>query len=188
MAKPLKDYVIPFAGLKNGEHAFTFKVDKTFFQEFDFSEIEESELEIDMVLEKQETMLTLHFDIRGTIQVDCDRCVKPFEMEVAGENRQFIKFSEGGALPTEEVTVLQETAYEVNVAHFIYEFTHLLLPARRVHPEGECDEAVASELDRYLIYSSEELEDEEEETPDEEETIDSRWAALKGLNKNDLND
>ena len=37
--KQLKDFTIQFVGLKNGEHQFEYKVDKTFFEVFEYDEL-----------------------------------------------------------------------------------------------------------------------------------------------------
>ena len=177
MAKPLREFVIPFTGLKLGKHVYDFEVNDTFFQEFEYSEIEKGDVTVVLTLEKKETLLILYVTFSGTVEVMCDRCTAPFDYQVEGENRQYVKFQAEPTDESEEITVLEERAYEIDVSHLLYEFICIALPSRRVHPEGKCDATMSAQLEEYLEY---EPEDEEDEDP-----IDPRWAALKGLNKKD---
>ena len=55
------------------------------------------------------------------------------------------------------------------ISNFIYEYIMLLLPYKRVHPEGEdlCDQEVVDKLNQHTQNES-----------------DPRWAALKELKNN----
>ena len=44
--KVLKDFIIPFVGLNEGIHDFTFNVDDKFFESFDYSEIKKGKVEV----------------------------------------------------------------------------------------------------------------------------------------------
>ena len=65
----------------------------------------------------------------------------------------------------------------------IFEFASLLLPSRRIHPEGECNEEMLKEIDNYLMVESDNVEEEtdnDQEDP-EDNDIDPRWSQLKNL-------
>ena len=57
--KPLKQFSIPFTGLKIGKHQFEFEIDKSFFDAFEYSLVKEGHLKAAVELDKQETMLIL---------------------------------------------------------------------------------------------------------------------------------
>jgi uncharacterized protein len=161
----LKQFTIPFAGLKQEEHRFGFKINELFFEEFEYSEIKEGQFEIDLVLLKQSTMLTLDFDIRGKVLVTCDRCLDDFELPVNTNQRLFIKFGNETYEETDEVIVLSHNEQEINVSQYIYEFISLAIPQVRVHPEGECDPEVIQKLEELKAGS--------------DDHIDPRWDALR---------
>ena len=46
-------FLIPFIGLKDGIHHFDFKVDKTFFEGFDFLDFQNAMVAVDLVFEKK---------------------------------------------------------------------------------------------------------------------------------------
>jgi len=72
---------------------------------------------------------------------------------------------------------------EVDFSQPFYEFICLLIPSRKIHPEGECNQEMLKVMDNYLIVESKDVESEDQEEDDEE--VDPRWAALNKLkNKN----
>ena len=70
--KSLRDFLIPFTGLKLGKHQFEFIINDTFFDEFEYSLVKKANLVCQVEMEKQETMLILNFQISGTIDASCD--------------------------------------------------------------------------------------------------------------------
>jgi uncharacterized metal-binding protein YceD (DUF177 family) len=167
--KALKEYVIPFVGLKEGVHDFVFEVDGKFFDSFDYSEVNQGNIHVEVSMEKQDRMLIFSFSIHGYVVVPCDRCLAEMEYPVKGNERLIVKFGQERKEETEEIIVIPETESHIDISEFIYEYIMLLLPFRRVHPEGEesCNNAVIDMLDQYAA-------------PEE----DPRWEALKELKKN----
>ena len=74
----LKQFVIPFGGLKSGMHKFSIKVDDLFFEQFEYSEIKKGSVSVEVGLEREEKMLILNFIISGKVEMHCDRCYEPF--------------------------------------------------------------------------------------------------------------
>ena len=72
--KPLKEYRIPFLGLKPGQHEYEFEVTDAFFEEFENSEIDHADIKVDIMLEKQINMMVLHFKLSGEVLSSWDRC------------------------------------------------------------------------------------------------------------------
>src|SRR3546814_12271110 len=91
---PLKDFVIQFAGLKNGGHEFDFKVGDEFFDQFDYSIIKKGNLEVHMELDKRERMLVLDIAISGTVELVCDRCLDTFDYPLETRQQQKVKMTD----------------------------------------------------------------------------------------------
>lgn len=171
----LKEYNIPFVGLKLGSHDFEFTIEKTFFELFDHSEDLDGKVNVKLLLNKKESMLTLDFTINGHLTVPCDRCLETIKVPVSSEDRIFVKFSEEEESGSEEVVVLSPNEYQINIASIIYELIYVQLPARNVHPEGKCDPEVIKKLEELNV----------KETRND---IDPRWESLYHLkDKNELN-
>lgn len=167
-------FIIPFAGLKPGEHSFSFDVTDEFFSKYNYSELSRGRIQVELILEKQERMLILNFDLVGTIEVMCDRCLDFYHQPVQGKQRLFIKFGEDFHEESDEIVVIPRSENKIEVGHYIFELIILLLPYRLVHPENEkgesvCDKDIIQKIEEYMPHHY----------------MDPRWDALKKL-KNKL--
>ncbi len=173
--KNLKEYLIPFAGLKIGKHQFEYQVDKTFFELFDFHEYNDVAIIVEVILEKKSTMLELHFKHKGTINVPCDVTNEDFDLPVKGKLNLIVKFGEAFNNENEELLILPHGEFQVDVSQYIYESIVLSVPFKRVHPgvkEGTLNTEAIDKLESLAP---------KEQKENKEEDIDPRWAALKKL-------
>lgn len=168
--RSLSEYIIKFEGLKQGTHFYEFNVDNKFFEEFDCFEFEKSSFKIDLEFEKRSTMMLLTFNFNGVITVPCDRCLDAVDIDVEGAEKLIAKFGNEEYDETDEILVIPEHEYELDVAKYIYEFININLPQKRVHFEGLCNQEVIDELEKV-----------EQKT---EIDVDPRWATLKDINLN----
>ena len=130
--RSLSEYIIKFEGLKQGIHFYEFNVDNSFFEEFDCFEFEKSSFKIDLELKKQSRMMVLTFNFSGTIVVPCDRCLDDVDVDVDGEEKLIIKFGNEEYVQVDEILILPEHEYQLNVAKYIYEFINVNLPQKRL--------------------------------------------------------
>lgn len=166
----LKQFVIPFGGLKPGIHQFSFEVDDLFFEQFEHSEIKKGKVKVEIAFEREEKMLILNFLINGKVEIPCDRCYESFFLPISGRERLIVKFGNSFHEENEEVQIIPEGETQIDISPFIYEFVHLLIPFRRVHPEDKngnslCNMEIIKRID-------------EREAPSEP---DPRWEVLKKL-------
>lgn len=166
----LEQYSIPFSGLKPGTHVFDFTVGKKFFEQFEQSEIGDGDIDIVVVMEKEERLFDLHFTLKGTVMVSCDRCNENIWIAINGNQRLLVKLGDSYFEESEDVQVIPETDHQIDLANFLYEYIHLMLPARRVHPE---DEEGESQCDPEIIRRMTELNEHKEPDP--------RWEILNKL-------
>ena len=174
----LKNYIIPYKGLKVGTHVFDFNVDKTFFEHFEHSEIENGKFSVSVELEKGDTFLALTFLINGAVQLECDRCLENFDLKIETEDHVVMKFGDevfDSRYIGEEVQIVSHQQSEINIAQYIYEFIHLHIPLKRVHPDDDSGNPTCNKdaLDALNKYSA-----------SEEHHADPRWDKLKDLLKN----
>ena len=79
-----KEFLIPFIGLKPGKHHFEYHINNTFFEIFDYHEFNNSNIKVNVVLEKKSTMLELAFKHKGTVNVPCDMTNEEFDLPIKG--------------------------------------------------------------------------------------------------------
>lgn len=169
-----KEFLIPFAGLKQGKHQFEYHIDKTFFDGFGFDEYNDVNIKVDLVLDKKITMLELTFKHKGTINVPCDLSNEDFDLPVKGSLDLLVKFGDAFNDDNDEMLILPHGEFQVDVAQYIYEMIVLSVPTKRIHP-GIKDGSIAA----GIVDKLNELAPGEEHK--EEENTDPRWDGLKKL-------
>lgn len=58
----LIQFSIPVKGLGNGIHEYRFHIDKSFFDQFEHSPIQDGSFEVNFIFDKRPEMFDLHFD------------------------------------------------------------------------------------------------------------------------------
>jgi uncharacterized metal-binding protein YceD (DUF177 family) len=174
--KKLKEFVIQFIGLKQGEHSFEYKIDNKFFNHFEYDEFNDANLDVRVVLNKITTHLELYFNVSGTVNINCDLINEPFDQIIENDFNLVVKFGNEYNDDNEEILIIPHAEYEIDISQYIYELIVLSVPLKRVHP-GVIDGSLNSEiLDKLEELSPKGL---EENTENEE--IDPRWNTLKKL-------
>ena len=164
------EFLIPVSGLALGSHSYQFEINDDFFADKEYSEIQQGKVTVSLDVDRQETLLTLRFGIKGTVRVACDRCADEFDLPIEDERQFFIKLGTLNAEESDDVAVVDADAHDFDVSTLVYEYIILAIPMHRVHPEGQCNPDVIA-----MLTNEEPL----DET--DEETIDPRWAALKDI-------
>ena len=171
----MKHFIIPFSGLKLGNHPYAFEIEDEFFEHFEYSEIQKGKVHVDCVLDKQVRMMVLYFELTGKISVPCDRCGEEFDLPVEGSQKLIVKFGPDHKEESEDILVIMESEHELDVSQFLYEYVHLLLPFKKVHGTDENGDSLCNpEVTRYI----KEIED---------HPVDPRWEVLRKL-KDPTND
>ncbi len=176
MKKPLKDFIIQFVGLKEGKHFFEYKIDKKFFEFYEYDEFNDADVIVNVVLNKKPTLLELYFEASGAVNINCDLTNEPYNQEINQNFDLVVNFGNEFNNENEEILILPHGEYEVNIAQYIYELIVLSVPLKRIHP-GVKDGTLNSDiLDKLEELSPKSLEDKEDN-----EDIDPRWNKLKKL-------
>ncbi len=167
----LTDFQIAFSGLKLGTHQFDFQIEDAFFQLYDYAELNSGQINAIILLQKKSNMLSLEFQIKGTVTLACDTCTEDYTQSIEGNYKQIVKFSDvAEPEETDEIIILPTNEHTLEVAHQLYEFIHLSLPSRRTHAdEAYCNQEILEKLEE-LAYQ-------------EPEVADPRWSALQNLKK-----
>lgn len=171
--KSNREYIINFGNLKLGKHEYEFHVDDSFFKEYEYSLVTGADVNVNLTLDKEtETLLVFEFKFKGSIDVQCDRCLDAFQYPVENASRILVKLTdkedESG---DEELIFLPLDEYEIDIRPFIYEFINLELPLRRVCSLAgkECNPEMLAYLSKEEKENSKGLEG------------DPRWEELKNL-------
>ena len=166
-------FVIPFRGLKEGEHQFEYIINNSFFEVYQYEDILDADIKVHLNFIKKSTLLELTFIANGKVKVRCDISNELYYQSVQGSLDLVIKFGEEYNNDNEDILIIPFGDYEIDIAQYIYEMIVLSLPVKKIHP-GIVDGSLKSDiLDRLK-----ELEPNNEQNNN---SIDPRWDKLKGL-------
>jgi uncharacterized metal-binding protein YceD (DUF177 family) len=152
----LSFYNIAFKGLSQGKHIFEFEVDNRFFAEFEGGLADQGQVNVRLTLEKQSSLMIFWFDIQGTVNVQCDRCLEMYDQEIKSQDKIFVKYGEKNFVDGDDVIWVSVNDYQLNVSQLIYEFIGLAIPIKKIHPNDEngnstCDPEMIEKLNKYVI-------------------------------------
>ncbi len=172
--KKLRDFDIEIVRIQPGNHVFNYTVNSEFFKGFDYGLVDKGELRVEVEVEKTTHLLNLHFNIKGSVELECDRSLETFDYPLDVKNTLVVKFGQEEDVLSEDVIVIKYDEQVLNIASYIYEFITVAIPLKKLHPKFK------DEDDEYeeLIYQSGEEEEEKEISPDD---IDPRWKGLLKL-------
>lgn len=173
--KQFQEFKIPFVGLKEGRHHFDFQIDKKFFDAFEFEEYEDVDFVVQLELTKKITLMELDFVANGTVKVPCDVTGENFDMKVNGSLHLVVKFGDSYNDEHDELLILPQETYKVEVQQYIYELIVLSVPQKRVKPGAEENDLEDAE------FLEAELRESQEENESKNEDTDPRWDQLKQL-------
>jgi uncharacterized metal-binding protein YceD (DUF177 family) len=173
--KDLKHFNIPFAGLKDGSHLFEYQIDNKFFDAFNFDEYNNSNIKVKVDFIKKPTLLEFYFTASGTVNVPCDTTGELFDQEIKASLPLLVKFGSEFSDENEEILILPQNSYEVNISQYIYEMIVLAVPSKRIHPDvlnGTMDSEALKKLEKLRVQQV-----------NTAENADPRWDKLKDLIK-----
>jgi len=170
-------YVIAFKGLKEGKHRFAFEIDEPFFDLFENSEVKKGSVTVIVTLTRQSNLLVVETEMKGRVELLCDRCLEPYDQRIRCSNTLYVKFGAEEEELNDDVIVLPYEEHQIDLAQSFYEQVILSLPIKRIHPKGpdgkrNCNPDMVEKLSYYLV---------DESAPPVEEQSDDRWKELKKL-------
>ena len=130
----LQDYIIPFSGLKEGSYSYDFQAKDMFFEHYDNPDIKGGNIRIHLTLNKKNNFLELDFNISGILRLICDRCLDEFDAYIETDETLYVRFGDDYEELSDNVIVIPTGETRLDVAQFIYEFSVLSLPIKKVHP------------------------------------------------------
>jgi len=172
----MKDLVIPFSGMKEGDYSFSVVLDNTFFESLEFSEIKKGNVKVAIEMERRQHLLNLDITINGFVELDCDRCGNTYNQPIEDHRNVVVNLNSDHFEDEDDLISIPQSQNDFDLTQYIYEYIVLAIPAKRVCPENVgCDPDVIQKLDQ--------LHPGEKQNEDDHAT-DPRWDALKNLKDN----
>lgn len=175
--KDLKEFDISFIGLKEGMHQFEYRIDKQFFDFFEYDEFNNSNVKVDISFLKKSTIFELNFSLSGTVEVACDVTNELFDQPIQSQMELIVKFGNEYNDENEELLIIPHSEFKINIAQYIYEAIVLGVPLKRIHPGVEDGTLKSEVLEKLKELEVKDLDEDLEE--DNNKEIDPRWNKLK---------
>jgi len=168
-------YSIPLAGLKEARYTYEFSLGDDFFEAFEGSELKRGELTADVVLQKCSAHYELDININGQVGVICDRCLEEFFMPLSVAGRLIVRQGRVWDDSDPDMVTISPEEHELDLSQFFYEYIHLALPIKRIHPDDSdghttCDPEMIRKLQEHTAHG--------------EKEHDPRWDELERLSTN----
>jgi len=128
----LRQFSVPFKGLKVGVHNFDFDLNNVFFSAFEDSPIQKADLKAGLELDRKPDHMTLHISVDGTVEAECDRCTSIIQLPLSYESDFIIKFDEEEREDDEIIYIHPDSDY-LKFADLLYEQTLLAMPMIKVY-------------------------------------------------------
>ena len=175
----MKEFTIPFVGLKIEKHRFNFEIVKTFFEHFEYDDFNDADIKLEVVLDKKSTLLEFTLLYTGSVNVNCDVTNEPYNQDVLGDYHFLVKFGNEFNADNEDLLIIPHGSHEVNIQQYIYESIILGLPSRRIHPgvkDGTLKSEILDKLEELSIKGEGKIND-----SNKEGKTDPRWDTLNKL-------
>ena len=137
----MKDYRLNCLDLnrfEEGQYAFDFTLDTSYFQALEKTELLGGEVEAHAQLSIRQDGCLVRIAVKGQVEVTCDRCLDPMTILVDNED----------VIETEQQTI--------DLLWLAYENIIINLPMVHCHPEGGCNPQMAALLQDHLRSTEEE--------------------------------
>jgi uncharacterized metal-binding protein YceD (DUF177 family) len=149
--KNKRSYSIALSGLSIGKHFFPFEIDRTFFVNFEESEVQQAALQAAVTVDKTAHFLQLEIEIAGHVTVPCDRCLDDVDLPIAFRGTPIVKFvkktgDDGEWQDDEDILWVDTAAGELDITQYLYDSIILSLPLQRIHDEGGCNKEMIAKI------------------------------------------
>ena len=158
-------YKVQLASLKPGKYEQEFVCDTQFFKNMENTDVMNSDVNVHLDLENRNGLYDLKFTLKGLVQVPCDRCLDPIDIDVDATYDIKVEYGDSYDDASDDLLIIPSDNPDLNVAYMLYDTILLTIPMRHVHPLGKCNRAMAAALNKHKVRGGE---DEEEELVDTE--------------------
>ncbi|GAB3224934.1 DUF177 domain-containing protein [Hymenobacter seoulensis] len=168
---------INIARLADKTHHFAFTLDKAFFEQFDQELIPDGNVQADVTLTKTERLITVDFDLHGTVRQICDRSLDEFDQKVEAHEQLLVRFGDQNLELDDNVLQITPDTQTLPLAQHLFDYIGLALPMKKLHPRFQNEPDENPDADAKLIFTTR-----KEGEDDEDDDNDPRWNALRNLN------
>lgn len=191
-------YKIDLINLPQGVNTYSYELDKKFFDAIDHEDVRKGNVKVELTVRRTVGAYELNFQLVGTIQIPCDRCLDEMNQEIDTHNRLIVKLGLEYSEESDEIVIIPEAEGAINIAWYLYEFIVLDIPIKHVHEMGKCNRGMTKKYRKHQAVDisddgDDDISDDDDDISDEDlgddidliddpsEETDPRWDELKKL-------
>ncbi len=129
-----------------------YTIDSGMFQSVDNSMVKGGDCAVKVTAVRNSAGYNITFDIKGTVIVECDRCLDDMEVSIDKTETLKIQFADHDEDAGDTVMVSDDVA-KISLWPFIYDFIVLAIPITHCHPEGQCNKEMLDTLGKYMVQA-----------------------------------
>ncbi|TGD80685.1 YceD family protein [Hymenobacter wooponensis] len=171
-------YDLNIAKLADKTHHFAFELDRAFFEQFDQELIPDGKVHADVTLTKTDRLLTLDFDLHGTVRQICDRSLDEYDQEVDAQEQLLVRYGDQNLELDDNVLQITPDTQTLPIAQHLFDYIGLALPMKKLHPRFQNEPDENPDAEAKLIFTTRQEGDDDDDSDD----TDPRWNALRNLN------
>jgi uncharacterized metal-binding protein YceD (DUF177 family) len=132
-----REYEIAFVGLKPGIHEYSYEITDKFFVPFEQQDFRNCKATVKLRLDKNNGFMLLKFELGGSLDVTCDRCISNLPIDLWDEFNIIVKMVEDPDIMNSQeedpdVYFISRQESHIDVQNWIYEFINLSIPMQKV--------------------------------------------------------
>ena len=172
----MNDYQIKYRNIKEGKHFYEFNIEKSFFNLFNNSEVEEANITVNVTLEKKADKEKININLHGEIyNLLCDLCSSNMSVNISSKTTFLIEISDEEETSLDDILYVRSNTNVISIKHLLYELIILAMPHKRIHPinkngESACDKEMLKLVEDYSL---------------KKHVDDDRWSELKKIKLNE---
>lgn len=132
--RSLQELVIQIPKADTATSQVTYQLGSDFFSLFEGSLLEKGNLVVNIFLDKTPRHIQLRFWIQGEVELSCDRTGELFNYPLHIERAVQFKLGETYQELDLDLYMIGREASYIEVAQHIYDFVHIAIPMKRLHP------------------------------------------------------
>lgn len=157
-------YALNLFGLKNGRNQVDFEINDDFIKHFPKALMSGCQVKAALTIDKYPSHLQVHFDLAGTVKVECDRCAEDMLLPIAAEHTVIYSYEKkfkNQEADEVDIVYIHENDNQLVLVQDLYDFLTISLPLRKVHED--VGETCPDYISKYLVNQTDEEEEEETE-------------------------
>ncbi|MCH5218471.1 MAG: DUF177 domain-containing protein [Muribaculaceae bacterium] len=157
-------FKVQLASLQPGKYQQEFVCDTQFFKNMENESVQNADVQVHLDLENRNGLYDLKFILKGLVQVPCDRCLDPIDIEIDTTYDIKVEYGDDYDDASDDLLIIPADNPYLNVAYMLYDTILLSIPMRHVHPLGKCNRAMAAALNKHKVRGADEEDEEMVET------------------------